>query len=334
MLSRARRGDLFRFVGVRPFHYCSLLSHASRDRWGRVSCRVHQWQHMGIMDDMRGPYDAAFYAAQKDGSRRSAERVLPFLDRWVRPKSVVDVGCGVGTWLSVWRELGVSSVVGVDGDYVDRSLLMIEKGSFIAHDLSRPIPDLGGFDLVMSLEVAEHLPAESAAQFVAGLTSLGPVVMFSAAIPSQGGTNHVNEQWPEYWARLFANYGYDVMDCLRREIWNDEGVEWWYAQNTFLYVRRGDLSKYPELMARCGGDPLARVHPRMWMDVVQYALNDPRRFTLRQHLGAIPGALTEAIGFRLKRALARRQGVLIGSPSSPSDGRPRDRREGVPSDNV
>jgi hypothetical protein len=61
-----------------------------------------------------------------------------------------------------------------------------------------------------------------------------PVVLFSAAIPGQGGYGHVNEQWPGYWARMFDECGYGVSDALRWAIWNDERVEPWYRQNLLL----------------------------------------------------------------------------------------------------
>jgi hypothetical protein len=88
----------------------------------------------------------------------------------------------------------------------------------------------------LCLEVAEHLPADSAPTLIDSLVSLGPVILFSAAIPFQGGTHHVNEQWPEYWARHFSPR--DIMRTVRRRF-GVHDVEWYYAQNILLYVERG-----------------------------------------------------------------------------------------------
>ena len=71
------------------------------------------------------------------------------------------------------------------------------------------------------LEVAEHIPPECADIFVESLTwGLAPVIMFSAAVPGQGGTLHLNEQWPAYWASKFAQHGYVLIDCLRPQLWD------------------------------------------------------------------------------------------------------------------
>ena len=63
-------------------------------------------------------------------------------------------------------------------------------------DLAQPLQIDRRFDLALSLEVAEHLPPECGSEFVQTLTDLSSVILFSAAIPFQGGTDHLNEQWP------------------------------------------------------------------------------------------------------------------------------------------
>ena len=45
-------------------------------------------------------------------------------------------------------------------------------------------------------------------QLVATITKHGDAVLFSAAIPGQGGQDHLNEQWPEYWQKKFEVNGY------------------------------------------------------------------------------------------------------------------------------
>lgn len=182
------------------------------------------------------PYTGRFYDNQSEGSLRSARVVVPIVMEMVRPKSVVDVGCGVGTWLRAFSENGVGKVLGLDGAYVDTSKLLIPKEDFRPTDLSRPFSVSERFDLAVSLEVAEHLPGAAAENFVKTLVTLAPVVMFSAAIPLQGGTNHINEQWPEYWADIFGSFNYRMLDSIRGRIWQDPAVEWCYRQNLFLFA--------------------------------------------------------------------------------------------------
>jgi SAM-dependent methyltransferase len=219
-------------------------------------------------------YTPAFFARQREYARSSAETVVPLVLELTGARSVVDVGCGTGTWLAAFETHGIEDVLGVDGAYVQDAALELAPERFLAHDLTRPLKLPRRFDLVMSLEVAEHLPAEHAATFVGSLASLGPIVLFSAAIPGQGGTNHVNEQWPAYWAALFAERGYVHVDCLRRRLWADETVAYWYAQNSLLYVSADELPRYERLSPlRDLSEPVppALVHPTTYIELVDWA---------------------------------------------------------------
>jgi 2-polyprenyl-3-methyl-5-hydroxy-6-metoxy-1,4-benzoquinol methylase len=234
-------------------------------------------------------YTSEFYDAQEEGSLRSAQRVLPLVLDALHPDSVLDVGCGVGTWTSVCSDAGLD-VMGVDGDYVDIGRLRIPAESFVAADLTKPL-DLGrGFDLVMSLEVAEHIAPEFAPVFVASLVRHAPVVLFSAAIPMQGGADHVNEQPPSYWARLFAAHGYRCIDAFRGRIWDEPAIETFYAQNLLLFVSEETTVEIDP------APPLDIVHPRMWeagrpptLRQIVKGLPDALRWSARFHLARLPG---------------------------------------------
>ena len=224
-------------------------------------------------------YPREFYADRHERTLHSAERVLSVLLPHIPAvHSAVDIGCGVGTWLSVLKKKGVREILGIDGSWVDRTLLEIPANSFMQADLrhSTPLPGRT-WDLAICLEVAEHLPAESAGAFVAFLTRLSRRVLFSAAIPFQGGTGHINEQWPEYWAELFDEQGYGVHDIIRKEIWNDSRIPFWYRQNTLLFSRKehpGDV-KPPCAEGATSPTVLNLVHPDLYLG--------------RQAEGAAPG---------------------------------------------
>lgn len=220
------------------------------------------------------PYTSEYYQALRDGARRSARAVVPLVLQFLSPRSVVDLGCGEGTWLSVFREHSVTDVCGVDGDYVDRSRLGIPADSFLPHDLTQPLRLPRRYDLALSLEVAEHLPADCANTIIESLVLLAPVVLFSAAAPYQGGAEHVNEQWPAYWAERFAAHDFLPVDCLRRTLWNLSDVEWWYAQNMFLYAHRTTLNANEALLREHRACPqaLGLVHPRRYLDWIEWGL--------------------------------------------------------------
>jgi SAM-dependent methyltransferase len=210
---------------------------------------------------MESPYSSDFYAVQQGGSVASAEIVVPHVLSLFPVSSVLDVGCGVGGWLQVFARQGITDYLGVDGDYVSRDMLKIPAERFRPADITS-LPDFGrSFDLVCSLEVAEHLPAECAGQFVAALVKAAPVVLFSAAVPYQGGTAHLNEQWPTYWAGLFARHGYVAVDCVRPSIYGNQHIEWWYRQNILIFCQR---NKIPDgYIATTSDYDLNRVDPGM-----------------------------------------------------------------------
>jgi SAM-dependent methyltransferase len=212
-------------------------------------------------------FDNEAYDALQPGMRRSAQALVPIALELVAPRSVIDVGCGRGTWLRVFRELGLEDLYGIDGEHVDRARLEIPAESFGAMDLSRPFRLDRRFDLAISLEVAEHLPKASADGFVESLAALAPAVAFSAAIPDQGGLDHLNEQWPAYWAERFAHHGFQCVDCLRGRLWDRDDVRPWYAQNALLFVTDELRAANRRLRAeheRHGGTPRALVHPRIF----------------------------------------------------------------------
>lgn len=210
---------------------------------------------------MRVIYDEKFYEDQAEGSQRSAAVVVPLLLDLIKVNSVVDVGCGIGTWLHVFAKSGITDFLGVDGDYVDRGALRIPESKFRAMNLRQEVQFDRRFDLAVSLEVAEHLPASVADGFVAALVRAAPLVLFSAAIPRQGGTDHINEQRQSYWGEKFARHGYEAVDCIRPKVFGNSNVEWWYQQNILLFFAPG--TRPSELKSVSTAYELDRIHPAL-----------------------------------------------------------------------
>ena len=192
---------------------------------------------------MHQSYSKIFYAWQRAGSWHSARRILPIVFNAVQPRSVVDVGCGVGTWLDVARSLGAHDALGYEGAWVKALPAAYHGLAIEAADLEHPLRSGRSFDLAMSMEVAEHLSPARADSFVADLVALAPHVLFSAAVPGQGGNNHVNEQWQSFWADRFAAHGYGPRDIVRGAVRHDRSIAYWYRQNTVLYSRGYPLER-------------------------------------------------------------------------------------------
>lgn len=173
--------------------------------------------------------------------------IVPEIVRILKPKSVVDIGCGLGTFLNAFKRFGVADVLGVDGAWVNKELLYkyISPEEFLAHDLEKEIKLYKKFDLVISLEVAEHLKKDSAEIFVQNLVNSGNLILFSAAIPNQGGQNHINEQWLTYWEAKFAKHDYVLHDVIRPIFWDNPEVFWWYSQNIVLVTPKDFVLNFP-----------------------------------------------------------------------------------------
>jgi hypothetical protein len=218
-------------------------------------------------------YTQSFFEEIQAGSRSSAQQIVPIIMKLINPSSVVDVGCGSGEWLSTFQQFGVREILGLDGEWVNPDTLSIPRQHFQYCDLLQPVSLKRRFDLVVSLEVGEHLPKTVSDQYIESLTNLGSTVLFSAAIPYQGGVGHINEQWPEYWGERFKKKGYTAVDCIRQKVWTDKLVECWYSQNIFLFVQDGYQSSFSQSQIDNPLGPLSLVHPQIYMWKVE-ELND------------------------------------------------------------
>lgn len=211
-------------------------------------------------------YTEQFFHDRVDGAIESARKTVPYLIDWTRCRSVIDVGCGTGVWLSVFREQHIEDILGIDGNYVNRASLVIPPDKFVAADLTSPPRIDRTFDLAICLEVAEHLPSAGNDALIDYLTRLSPVVVFSGSIPFQDGIGHINEQWLEYWVELFRRRNYVAVDAVRHRVWNEPTVDWWYAQNIIVYVLADALPRYPKLAEITHAslqEPHSHVHPNL-----------------------------------------------------------------------
>lgn len=221
-------------------------------------------------------YDNKFYRLQAECNISSAQEIVPIVLDIIKDQdkddiSVIDLGCGSGNWLKVFKDYNCR-VKGVDGGNIPGDVLLIDKDEFVKHDFRTRYSDNAKYSLAISLECGEHIPEQNADELVETLTELSDIVMFSAAIPHQRGKGHINEQYATYWIKLFDKYDYQVLDVIRPRIWNNNKVRPFYAQNIFLYVRR-ESEEYERLeyLAKQNNEQMFNViHPGIWEQVNDY----------------------------------------------------------------
>lgn len=172
-------------------------------------------------------YGPEFFVGRSETVALSASVVVPVVCEFVAPRSVLDLGCGQGEWLAAFD---VEERFGVD-------IAAPDAPGFLQFDLCEPLNLARTYDLVVSVEVGEHLPEDAADTYVASIVRHSDRVLFSAAVPGQEGTGHINCQPHEYWHAKFATHGFEARDVIRPLIQNDQRVSWWYRENLFLYGR-------------------------------------------------------------------------------------------------
>src|SRR5665213_1004822 len=176
------------------------------------------------MNDAGEPYPLEEHKRLAAGVRHAAIAVGNILQRLIDFSSVLDLGCGTGIWLRAMAGGGQRQVFGVEAEAYDHDSLEIDPDLILTADLGQNIDLHRRFDLVICLEVAEHIDGQFADVVVDNCVRHADIVLFSAAPPGQQGLHHVNEQPPQYWAERFARHGYVILDIIRPLIWGDPQI--------------------------------------------------------------------------------------------------------------
>lgn len=199
-------------------------------------------------------YDEAFLEDIDESARVSAKIILKELRSGIAPyyglNSLLDVGCGSGAW----------NVLEADEEYVGVDNHNHLQEGWIKQHVGEPFDLRRKFDLVICMEVGEHLPEECADTLVDNLVRHGDRILFSAAIPGQNGRGHINEQWQSWWAKKFHDRGYFINAMVfRAQFWANEAIPYYYRQNMFLAYKGPSGA-----IAYSWDDMIDVVHPDKW----------------------------------------------------------------------
>lgn len=167
------------------------------------------------LDDL---YDKEFFMNHlEDGWLKENELITKLIYDKFKPKSVVDFGCGSGTYLYFFSKLGVNKVKGFEGSQNAIELALIDEESINKCDITKKVELNETYDLCICFEVAEHLPKDCVDAFLDNLCSSSTTILFTAAPPGQGGRHHVNLKPVQYWIQKFDERHYCYQKSLTDE---------------------------------------------------------------------------------------------------------------------
>ena len=196
------------------------------------------------------------------------------------------MGSGIGLWGSYFLKHEIDYLA-LDGDWIEEEKLLIPKDMFRKVDLTKKLDLDQMYDIVLCLEVAEHIDNKFSDTFVDNITRHGETIIFSAAIPGQGGFRHVNEQFQSYWIKKFEDRGYMFLDVLRPLIWMNQNVRYYYQQNIMTFIKfqhyqdMGGWSYFKEHLSENAMTSV--VHPELY----QY-WRDPKNYSMKGIIKNIP----------------------------------------------
>lgn len=182
-------------------------------------------------------YDQKFFNNTLKFENSSAKAFVGILIKYFEPKSVIDIGCGIGIYLTEFNNSRIE-ILGFDGSPAAIADSLVGD-KIKLHDLCRPFKLNRQFDLCLCLEVAEHLKSTCSQTLTDTLTNLSKTIIFTAATPGQGpkSIGHINEQLPEYWQKLFKQKNFTLNKKLTERIKRQmeaEKIVWWLTKNLMI----------------------------------------------------------------------------------------------------
>lgn len=187
-------------------------------------------------------YDKGFFEFNQKEGLSMAEWFIPLLIKQFNPTSLADVGCGTGHYLKVAKNMGIKEIFGIEGSDSAFEQMLVGKEYVRQGDLRDKIGGLKKYDLVISIEVAEHIDEEYVDNYLFNLSSLSNRILMTAAPPGQGGTAHVNEKPHSWWIEKFKNIQYEFdkqsTDLFRKGVAQAIGFKTdWFEPNIMVFKK-------------------------------------------------------------------------------------------------
>jgi glycosyltransferase involved in cell wall biosynthesis len=222
------------------------IARITRDRYSLEACGK---KYDKIFQDINALWDKGWYKLRETGSidyihldteeRPFAKRLARWIDNhWTKPNLLIDLGCGPGTYVECFNELGIEAI-GYDIDPRVEG-----TPNLFCEDLLSVEPKRKA-DVVLCMEVAEHMDSsnnEEIPQAILRCLRPGGFLIWTAAAPGQGGVGHINCQLKEYWKELFSRtpglcHMPEVEQALIKDMQNGYHMGW-FTQNLLVYCQQ------------------------------------------------------------------------------------------------
>jgi SAM-dependent methyltransferase len=219
---------------------CHILPPALRECGPLRDLAIRVMEKVGDRDDI---YSAKYYQTLVEPyARKSVPQMAQSIAETFHPQSVIDIGCGSGALLVALRKLGVRRLLGFDASEAGLDIARARGLDTRKFDIvTEKLLYSACYDVAVSMETAEHLPASAADRYIELLCSLAPFIIFTAAHPGQGGIGHLNEQPPEYWIALFNAHGFQGLEKTVsnwQPAWHSAGVADFYTNNLMVFRKK------------------------------------------------------------------------------------------------
>lgn len=133
-----------------------------------------------------------------------------YIKKEYHPQTVLDAGCAMGLLVAALRDLGVEAY-GVDlSEYAISGVREDIRPYCAVGSLADPLPNSlpRRYDLVVSIEVLEHMPEEDGKKSIANLCTMSDQILFSSVPDDTTDPTHINLHETPYWCGLFAKQGF------------------------------------------------------------------------------------------------------------------------------
>ncbi len=188
-------------------------------------------------------YNDKYYERHFAQYRKWENKIGEYLYEELKPNSVLDLGCGVGSYLEGFLNAGCKNLLGIELSFSDVEKYIVEdiRSHIIEGDVTTSLNLNRKFDCVISFEVGEHIAPYGTEKFIDNLILCSDrYIILTAAPPGQRGTGHINLRSKDFWIESIVSKGFlyreDLVEKYRVK-WKEFNVEKYILNNLMVFKK-------------------------------------------------------------------------------------------------